>query len=110
MADGKYGRLYTDADIRKLAARWLGDRAMGPDIMAETLDDLERAGDLTFPADEPLFLLRGKDTAATMGVGAYLGMCARLGSPGAHLQGIEAAVAAMTTWQAENPARLKVPD
>ena len=56
--DTKYGRLFTEADMRKLAERLLRDRAMGPDILAEEMAALD--GEFTFPADEPLFLLRGK--------------------------------------------------
>jgi hypothetical protein len=100
MPDAKYGRLFTEADVRKLAARWLGNRAMGPDIMVETLDDLERTGELTFPADEPLFLLRGSD-------GLWAPFSTSDGSDDPVRCSLEQALSA---WQAANPDRVKAPD
>lgn len=119
MAAGKYGRLFTEADIRLLAARWLGGRPMGPDIMVETLDDLERAGRLTFPADEPLFLLRGQDRAASFAIAStqpestgidYAQAALNVGATHRHLDEVWKAAARMREWQAANPDRVKVPD
>jgi|SRR5579862_6208109 len=116
MADRKYGRLYTEEDMRKLAARWLGDREMGPDIMVETLSDLDREGAFTFPADEPLFLLRASDHFAPFAVQDYVKMLSDEqegdGEPvdRAQYERAQEVLAEMYAWRREHPDRVKEPD
>ena len=84
MADGTYGRLLTVQDAFVLAtgfgkrvaeaavrARFAGEElpdGWGQDALREVLEEAERDGVLTFPADKPLFLLRGQDGIAAEAV------------------------------------------
>ena len=62
MPDAKYGRLFTEADMslavaHAIEAAWeAGDQQTVDSIRDRVLDELPT----TFPADEPLFLLRGR--------------------------------------------------
>lgn len=71
MSDGKYGRLFTEADAALIAAIAYANgyhareqREQPPEgreaLWELTLDRVDQHG-LTFPADEPLFLLRASD-------------------------------------------------
>ena len=69
--DSKYVRLYPEravAPIREVVKRLLAgaDRRWGE--IEEALKDLDR---LSFPPDEPLFLLRGQDELASCAVRHY---------------------------------------
>jgi hypothetical protein len=134
MAEGKYGRLFTEADVHRLL-RYAHDRGVTAGMLEEgagglaegdrrsvppTLREIEdEQVELTFPADEPLFLLRGQDKAARMAIGPargdqrrmdYLAACVRAGVSIEHVQGICDAAQGMAEWQAANPDRVKVPD
>lgn len=103
--DTKYGRIYTDADIRKLGEKLLGDRAMGPDILAEALADLEP--ELTIPADEPTFLMRGQDELARDRIEDYL-YAQRL-VPSTY-ESVRSTLEAFDRFSGEHADRMKVPD
>lgn len=69
---------------------------------------------LTFPADEPLFLLRGQDSAAPAAIAGgsnidYAQACLNAGAPGSYLRAVWVAAAAMRDWQSEHSGRVKVP-
>lgn len=118
--ESKYGGLLTEEDARHLvaAAYELGLLAAkggavsgdgGPE--PSVADALAHSGiTLTFPEDEPLFLLRGQDWAVMPALGAYLGSCARSDAPASHLAAVETAIRAFDTWQLANAERVKVPD
>jgi hypothetical protein len=68
-------------------------------------------GKLTFPTDEPLFLLRGQDALAPGIVREY---AVRADDPSAvseqHRRSAWAAADEFADWQAANPGRTKIPD
>lgn len=121
MSDSKYGRLWTDADVRALLERF-GD----PELYQDAVDPgevlLERAMadgfTPTFPPDEPLFLLRGQDVTAPDVIASLPGDESRdyaeaalaCGAPWAHCEAAVEAARAMRAWQHEHPDRVKVPD
>ena len=121
--DSKYGRLFTEGDVDMLVA------AMGFADMPEHVVPLRRRAErrlaeegfeLRFPTDEPLFLLRGQDKAATEAIGnvietpessrSYLQACRAVGAHNDHLAAVNSASAEFETWQQQNPDRVKVPD
>lgn len=111
MADTKYGRLYTEEDVAKIVCSITG-MISAPEAVADhiaLIDEFPWA-QLTFPADEPLFLLRGQDKAATTGVDAYLRECSLMGASLAHTVAIEHAYNTMMEFVARHPDRVKVPD
>lgn len=118
----KYGRLFTEEDAFQLVWEALGgsmagvthDRARGSFARAlRELDACDREYGLTFPADEPLFLLRGQDKAvldALIGGQDYEDACVDAGASREHLAAVQAAADEITAWQRAHPDRVKVPD
>lgn len=118
MPDLKYGRLFTEDDVVAIVREVLVVHGLNPmgarHYAAEGLRKIEQA--TRFPADEPLFLLRGQDIAAPRaiadgcdGEADYLA-CARSADAGhEHLTAIEHAADEMRAWQRANPDRVKVP-
>ena len=117
MSDAKYGRLYTEADVRRLLD--IAD-STSPRALPSFEQLVSDAEPLRFPEDEPLFLLRGQDAVAPRAVDAYVRRCAGgvltgdgsgLNHPGlAHIDGAHRAYRALRDWQTEHPDRVKVPD
>lgn len=112
----KYGRLFTEDDVLRIFNAAAVCRCHPSEAITK-LDagDIRRlSGDgavtLTFPADEPLFLLRGKDLAAHGGAWGYAYEASRCG---ASVEFVTAALAAandLRDWAEANRARMKVPD
>jgi hypothetical protein len=111
MADGKYGRLFTEADVIALVNAAEGER---PDEALDLSVVMERAaGDgwtPRFPADEPLFLLRGQDLAAVITVWTYAAEATRLGCTPDFVTDVMKASNDMGDWQKANQHRLGKPD
>jgi hypothetical protein len=123
MGGDKYGRLFTEGDVRVLLMmvyeRGRADQGNAIDTVPHdgnrrgaTLlaDALAEDFNPTFPADEPLFLLRGQDQLATQTIDYYVGGAGVHGSPESHVEAAHQAAKAMGEWQAANPDRVKVPD
>lgn len=102
MADARYGRLFTEDDVVRLINAMTyeaPDEALNLGVVIEQAErDAERP--LTFPADEPLFLLRASDPAAPEAIDEYE-LAASRAVP---------AAAEFRAWQQANPDRVKVPD
>lgn len=136
MADSKYGRLYTERDVRRMMSvvaaetthyavemQQRGGDWQGPQSVQEAEAVCDRllaedaaSGNLAFPADEPLFLLRGQDKAAPDTIATYWEICMGYGDPIAedqcpeeHCHAVQAAGVALSAWQTEHPDRVKVP-
>jgi hypothetical protein len=123
MAESKYGALYTEEDVAMMVA--LATRADDPgDVDVAALRRIiEGEGyELRFPADEPLFLLRGQDKAAPGAIAAgpfipqeyggggdYYSNAQVAGADDEHLAAITKAERTMREWQHEHPDRVKVP-
>lgn len=117
MADKKYGRLFTEEDVINLMVAASGSSSFDPtpEEMRELLDLYDGQADtkdtaLTFPADEPLFLLRGKDRVAPNTIHYYAQGCEAFAAGEGHVRAAEEAGDVMIAWQAENEDRIKVPD
>lgn len=86
MADAKYGRLFTEADVRALiqrAFRRLGEPGVRDTTLAELIEVLDGEGQqMTFPADEPLLLLRGSEPATVALLAAIHGNGSTAGRAG----------------------------
>lgn len=129
MADGKYGRLFTEADVRYLL-RYAALRAdnEGIDVLSRDADgnavdpgelllaDYDEIAaeltstQLTFPADEPLFLLRAKDRDAAAGLYGYAEGCDMDSDVGEEQRkAVAAAIRAFHEFEAAHPDRVKVP-
>lgn len=102
-----------------MRARFAGEElpdGWGQDALREVLEEAERDGVLTFPADEPLFLLRGQDGIAAEAVSFLRAPGAvpprvRRPPPSEQFVGdVSEAYQAFKRWQIENPDRVKTPD
>lgn len=140
MADSKYGRLFTEADMRR-ALRYAAHRGeeagvealcrdavgnlveVGARLLAEMDAEAAVAPELatrfrpsswsvfTFPPDEPLFLLRAKDEVALAGVHGYGEGCDMDGRVDEEQrEAVREAIRRFEAWQREHPDRMKVPD
>ena len=58
MADNKYGRLFTEEDLREVVAEAMNRKIDGDDGLDQILIDKDAAGAFQFPKDFPLFLIR----------------------------------------------------
>jgi hypothetical protein len=121
MANTKYGRLFTEEDVQRIVSTVMGIiglalmRGETPPMTGQAM--LEHAlavtapSRLTFPADEPLFLLRGQDALAPDMVREY---AIRADDPSAvneeHRRAAWDAADEMREWQAQHSDRVKVPD
>ena len=113
MPDSKYGRLFTEADVLAFTFALSG---VEPERIKARLAEAQTR----FPADEPLFLLRGQDRAATEAIGnlieepelsrSYLQACRAHGASNDHIAAVHSASAAFEIWQEEHPDRVKAPD
>lgn len=108
MADVKYGRVYTEADIRKLGEMLFGEQSQS--VLAEALRDLEHVGAFTIPANEPTFLIRGKNKAACAAISHYYDVARTVGASDEHLRGVIHSAAEFASWQARNYELVKIPD
>lgn len=118
--EGKYGRLFTIEDVQQILnwGRLEGSPESAMGIVAD-IDERESLRPLTFPADEPLFLLRGQDKAASLAIAStqphatgvdYAQASLNVGASQDHLSAAWKAAAEMRDWQEANPERVKVPD
>lgn len=66
-------------------------------------------GSLTFPPDEPLFVLRGSDPSARGGLGGYFEQAVSALAGDDALASAEQIMREFEDWQREHPDRVKVP-
>lgn len=110
MSDSKYGRLFTEKDVQYIVNMMRLEGA--PNHVCDALPQMEATGKVqfTFPADEPLFLLRGQDKAAPAAVRCYRDHARTAGAGSSLRIGVASAAEAMRKWQRSHPERVKVPD
>lgn len=119
MASSKYGRLFTEDDVLKMLEQahdsgfdigsGTAEDNLGP-VPRDFIDQADREGAITFPADEPLFLLRGKDLAAHGGAWGYAYEAQRVG---ASIEFVTAALGCandLRDWAEQHRDRMKIPD
>lgn len=107
MADLKYGRLFTEEDVVAFTFLSSGEE---PELIRDRLQGCQT----TFPDDEPLFLMRGKDKCAPGAIAGgpicYEDACQSEGASEEHLDSVRQAANEMREWQAANRDRVKIPD
>lgn len=109
MADSKYGRIFTEDDLKKIAGHRL--EISGEYEMMDIVKELDEAGELTFPPDEPLFTLRAKDRLSLGVIRAYFDHCIRVRDiDRTHVDNVEQAHRAFDAFRTEHPDRMKIPD
>lgn len=105
--DAKYGRLFTEEDVATI----LTEVAEEGVTVAEAIRQLE--GSLRFPADEPLFLLRGQDVHALEAIEAYdtaIGAVADPDVDDAHRMKVGDSIVLFRHFANAHPDRMKTPD
>lgn len=112
MAD--HGRLFTLADVERLAIcmHVASDFREAPEVVAGALEfaDRSQGGRLTFPAGEPLFVLRASDAAVQPEVfAAYSLQADVIGASIEYLHGVDLARREFARWQQVNADRVNVP-
>ena len=105
MADSKYGRIFTEDDVRSLMYEASQTGAKTVDILRMIADFKGR-----FPKDEPVFVLRAKDRRSLSPIRQYYQTCTTAERPAEHLDGIEHAMAAFEDFRTAHPDHLKEPD
>lgn len=112
--DGKYGQLYTQDDVLRIlnaVKNGEGIEGMGPESLLSMALSTEGVGDaLTFPAVEPVFLIRGKDECGAEAVHEYRFIALAHNADEAFLASVEESEAAFAEFARSNPDDMKVPD
>lgn len=102
MADNKYGRIFTEADVVELLS------VANPDI---SLDEaIGSAQGLKFPIDEPVFLIRAQDKLAPQAVANYLSMSQANGVNPDQLELVARTVNDIKVFQRDHADKVKLPD
>jgi hypothetical protein len=61
------------------------------------------------PADEPVFMLRGRDATALQALHSYAKLCQMAGCNQLHLDGIDQTINKFTAFAVDHPERMKQP-
>lgn len=101
VAEPKYGRVFTEEDVRRLLFSF---QAQAADV-----EQALREFDGTFPADESVFVLRAKDDIATAGLWGYHEACLDMAGPG-YIASVREAIQAFDRFREDHPDRMRVPD
>lgn len=120
MADSKYGRLFTEDDVREIVNAAVfagielaesGDEEDTRNFHGDAIYDAVVSGvDVKFPEDEPLFVLRAQDDIAFDTILAYYEACKDAGIRQEHLDNVDASIELFRKFRDENPDRVKDPD
>jgi hypothetical protein len=117
MADAKYGRLFTETDVRLLMREAANEQLRHPEGQwgsvdaAEALDRFTRAAadTLELPADEPMVLLRGNDLAAAGTAWTYAWEAHRIGASVDAVTDLMRMANDMRYWAEQNRDRMEAP-
>lgn len=63
----------------------------------------------SIPEDEPVFMIRARDTTSIDVIANYIALCIKAGSPKRHLDLVLNALEEFQKWQNEHRPELKVP-
>lgn len=110
MADSKYGRVFTQGDVEKIL-EWV--QAHDDDItltLSDVLDDMQDGGvRFKFDADEPLFILRGRDRRAIGAIRFYQDHQAS-NVPESHANCIASDMSAFDRYRNDHAEKMREPD
>lgn len=76
----------------------------------KTDGDIFKLDGTLIPADEPLILFRGKDKLLPQLLEKYNELCEEGGSPQEQINQIKQQINVIKAWQANNIAKVKIPD
>jgi len=113
--DNKYGRIFTQDDVRMILERYdpeFSDGEFGDsdENLADLLRDMDASGvRFKFEPDEPLFVFRGHDKRAAGGIRHYRDHQSP-NAPRNHVYAIEAALRAFDDYRQANPGKMREPD
>lgn len=107
MADGKYGRIFTQDDVCEIV-RFMRPDGFDAGSVEAAIEELDSDGSATFPPEEPIFTLRAKDRCALGTVRYYGDLIVR--SPEEHKDSVERAVRTFEQFRADHGDRMKDPD
>ena len=110
MPDNKYGRVFTEGDVEKIF-EWIGNAGDGQPLDLEwTLKLMDEEGvRFKFDADEPLFILRGRDQRAIGAIRFYQDHQSPR-APQNHTDGIASALAQFDRYRSEHASKMREPD
>lgn len=106
--DSKYGRLFTQTDVETIV-ELLDPNGFDAASVQAAIDEL--GSQAQFPADEPLFLLRGQDRYALSGIMTYRDSCSN--SPTiapTHMENVDTAIDTFRQYATDNYTTMKEPD
>lgn|SRR3954469_17559086 len=107
MNSNKYGRIFTQADVEKIVEK-VQSSPHRP--LHTTLAMIEASGEsLTFPDNEPVFVLRARDKRARGAVRFYADHQTAL-SPPSHINAVEEALKQFNVYANNNPELMREPD
>ena len=113
--DNKYGHIFTEGDVLKILEYVVKEADLAtPESASEEAanwftDVMEEDIRFKFPAEEPLFILRGRDRRAIGAVMHYRDHQAS-NAPDNHVEAIQRAFTAFDTYREENPGQMREPD
>lgn len=110
MADTKYGRVFTEQDVRMIVQAAIESDCESDQELTKVIETLDNGQELKFPPDEPIFILRGQDQCAPAAIDDYREWCVEAGAQQAHLDAVLKAEQHFEAFQTNNPDRVKVAD
>jgi hypothetical protein len=110
MADNKYGRIFTEEDLRNVVANAIDEKIDGEDGLDQIIVRMYDNGEFKFPKDEPLFMLRAQDQLAVQAISDYSSMSAANGVNQDQQHAVQQALDQFKVWQRVHSDRVKLPD
>ena len=108
MSDGKYGRIFTEENVKDICSNLLVDVGVEPhnELINTNVDGFRGK----FPYGEPVFVVRAQDVVAPQIVKQYAAEAFLHGASESFRKKVENAVSEFEQWQSENDERVKIPD
>lgn len=107
MSDIKYGRIFTEEELRGALAQVTGNTDWSDASITDVAAVVERP---RLSVDEPVFVIRAQDLASLPTIINYATNAANAGAGDELLQGVSDTASDFALWQEDNKDRLKVPD
>ncbi len=77
---------------------------------AKFYGEIRKVKDDSLVPDDQYVVFLAKDNAFAAVLPVYLAACKSIGCDAEHVASVERMIGRMTTWRAQNPDKLKVPD
>ncbi len=103
--DSKYGRIFTEEDVKAIVELAVEQEVSSVDEAETLMDDF----DGRFPADEPIFVLRARDKRALAAVRQYRENQSPR-APVNHIEGLDKAVREFEKFRVQHADQMKEPD